>query len=90
MPNLSHEHPASSKTPIEDLKDMDVLCPFKTNIESQNLDQGYIKYPNEDQDGEPPASSKAPDEDLKDIDVLCTIKIKLESQNSNLWCIKDQ
>ena len=61
MPTPSQDPPASSKAPDEDLKDMNVLSTFKTKIESQNLDQGYIKdqwsYPNEDQDGEPPASS---------------------------------
>ena len=37
------EPPASSKAPNEGIKDMDVLCTFKIKIESQNLDQGYIK-----------------------------------------------
>ena len=36
MPNLSQEHPSSSKAPNKDLKDMDVLCTFKIKIESQN------------------------------------------------------
>ena len=43
MPNPSQEPPASSKAPNEDLKDMDDLCTFKIEIESQNLDHGYIK-----------------------------------------------
>ena len=34
MPNPSQEPPASSKAPIEDLKDMDVLCTFEIKIES--------------------------------------------------------
>merc|ERR1712082_373843 len=33
MPNPSLEPPASSKAPDQDLKDMDVLCTFKIEIE---------------------------------------------------------
>ena len=40
MPNPNQEHPASSKAPNEDLKDIDVLCTFKIKKESQNLDHG--------------------------------------------------
>ena len=36
-PNSSQEPPASSETPNQYLKDMDVLCTFKIKIESQNL-----------------------------------------------------
>ena len=36
MPNPSQEPRVSSKAPNEDLKDMDVLCNFKINIESKN------------------------------------------------------
>merc|ERR1712081_122350 len=43
MPNPSQEPPASSKAPIEDLKDMDVLCTFKIKIESKNSDHGCVK-----------------------------------------------
>ena len=43
IPNPSQEHPASSKVPNDDLKDMDVLCTFKIKIESQNSDNGYKK-----------------------------------------------
>ena len=54
IPNFSQEPPVSSKSPNEDLKDMDVLCTFKIKIESQNLDHGCIKYQrpysNQDQD----------------------------------------
>ena len=85
MPNPSQEPPASSKAPNEDLKDMDVLCTFKSKIESHNSDhrvsktsdhmQIKIKIPNTSQ--EPPVSSKALNGDLKDIDVLCTLKIKI-------------
>ena len=44
----------SSKAPNYDFKDMHVLCTFKINIGSQNLDHVCIKcqwlYPNQDQD----------------------------------------
>ena len=43
MPNPSQEPPVSSKSPNEDLKDMDVLCTFKIKIESQNIEYGCIK-----------------------------------------------
>ena len=49
-PNPSLEPPASSKSPNQDLKDMDVFCTFKLKIESQKLDHACIKdewpYPN--------------------------------------------
>ena len=41
--NHSHDHLASSKFPHQDLKDMDVFCNFKIEIESQKLDHGFIK-----------------------------------------------
>ena len=57
MPNPSQEPPASSKAQNQDLKAIDVLCIFKINIESQNLDYACIKdqwpYPNQDQDAKP-------------------------------------
>ena len=43
VPNPSQEPPASSKAPIQDLKDMDVLCTFKIKLESQNSEHGHIK-----------------------------------------------
>ena len=43
MPNPSQQPPASSKSPYEDLKDMDVLCTFKIKIESKNSDHGFVK-----------------------------------------------
>ena len=56
MANPSQEPPASSKAPNEDLKDLDVLCPYKIKMESQNLDLGCIKdqwpYPNQDEDAQ--------------------------------------
>merc|ERR1711954_268120 len=97
MPNPSQEPPASAKAPNKDLKDMDVLCTFKSKIESQiwimavskpsDHTKIKIKMPNSSQ--ESPASSKARNKDLKDMDVLCTFKIKIESQNSDHGCIKD-
>ena len=39
MPNPSQEPSASSKTPNEGLKDMDVLCTYKLKRDSQNLDR---------------------------------------------------
>ena len=96
--NPSQEPQASSKAPNPDLKDMDVVCTLKINIESQNLDRGFsqtsghiqikIKKPNPSQ--EPQASSKAPNDDLNDMDVLCTFKIKIESQNLDHGYFKDQ
>ena len=63
MPTPSQEPPASSKAPNEDLKDMDVLCTFKIEIESQNLGHGYIKdhwpYPNQLQDAKPQAGTSS-------------------------------
>ena len=43
MPNSSQEPPASSKSPNENLKDIDVLCTFKIKIKSNNLENGHIK-----------------------------------------------
>ena len=43
MPYPSQE-PPSSKALNQDLRDMDVLCPFNIKIESQNSDHGCIKY----------------------------------------------
>ena len=40
--NPSQEPLGSSKAPYEDLKDMDVLCTFKTKIESQICEYWYI------------------------------------------------
>ena len=43
MQNPSQEPPESSKAPNEDLKNMDVLCTFKIQIESRNFKHGFIK-----------------------------------------------
>ena len=82
MPNPSQEHPVSSKTPNEDLEDIDVLCTFKIKTENRNLEHEYAKdqwlYPSQepqasskDQNAnptqKPPVSSKTPNEDLKDM-----------------------
>ena len=57
IPNPSQEHPASSKAPNQDLKDMDVLCTFKIKIEGQYSEQWCIKdywpYINQDPDAKP-------------------------------------
>ena len=54
MPNPSQEPPVSSKAPDQDFEDIEVLCTFKINLESQNSDHGCIKdmwqFPNENQD----------------------------------------
>merc|ERR1712239_81261 len=96
MPNPTHEAPASSKAPNEDLKDMDVLCTFKIKIKSQNFDHNIIKtsdhikikikMPNPSQ--EHPASSKASNEDLKGHGCFLHLQIKIESQNSDHGYIK--
>ena len=63
--NLCQEPPVSSKTPNKDLKDMDVLCTFKSRYRAKIWNIGLpktsdhiqikIKMPNPSQD--PPASS---------------------------------
>ena len=54
MLNFSQKPPASSKAPYKDLKDIDVFCIFKIQIESQILEYVWKKdqwqYPNQDQD----------------------------------------
>ena len=53
MPNSVQEPPLSSKSPYQDLKDIDVLCILKVKIESKIFDHKCIKdqwsYLNEDQ-----------------------------------------
>ena len=86
MQNLNHKPPTSSKALNQDLKDMNVLCTFKTKIESQNLEHGCTIVPktsdpfsikimilNPSQD--PLAFLKASNQDFKDMNVLCTFKI---------------
>ena len=98
MPNPSQELPASSKTPNDDLKDMDVLCTFKVKIESQNLDHECIKdqwpYSNQDQNAKPQSGTfsilESPNEDFKDIDILYIFKISIDSQNLDYKCMKNQ
>ena len=57
MPNLIQEHPASSKAPIQDMKDIDVLCTLKIYIESQIWNIGQWPYPNQDQDAKPQSAT---------------------------------
>ena len=68
MPNSGQEPPGSSKVPYEDLKDIDVLCTFKSRKGAQIWNIGIsrasdhiqikIKIPNPGE--EPPSTSKAP------------------------------
>ena len=44
---LNQEPPASLLAQDQDLKDIEVLRTFKINLESQNLDQGFIKVQQE-------------------------------------------
>ena len=91
----------STKAQNEDLKNMAVLCTFKTKIERQNLqiwktgesnasDHFQIKtrVPNPSQ--KPPGSSKILNKDFKNMDFLCTCKIKIEYKYFEHWCIRDQ
>ena len=43
MQNPGQELLAPIKAPNQDLKDMDVLCSFKINIDSQNSENGCTK-----------------------------------------------
>ena len=92
MPNPCQEPPASSRSPFEDLKDIDVLCCFKNKIESSNLENWCIKdkwpYQNKKFDSTTQSgtssNSKVPNFDLKDMDVLSTYKIHLDSKIWNM------
>ena len=96
MPNPNQQPLVLTKDPNKDIKDMDVLCTLKVQIESQILEFGCIKdhiqtkIKMQNPSQESPAPIKAPNQDLKDMDVLCTFKVKIESQNSKHGCIKDQ
>ena len=63
MPNPSQEPPLSSKAPIQDWEDIDIICTFKIKIESQILKHGIIKdqwpYPNQDQDAKPQSGTSS-------------------------------
>ena len=63
MPNPSQEPPRPSNASNEDLNNIDVLCTFKINTESQNLDYRCSKdrwpYPNQDQDAEPQSGTSS-------------------------------
>ena len=71
MQNPSHETPASSESPNEDLKDMHILCTLKIKMESHGYIMGIsktsdsiqikIKMPNLSQ--APPTSFKAKNQD---------------------------
>ena len=66
MPNPSQEPPVFSNAENQDLKNMDVLCTFKMEIERQNLEYGWIKdkcpYPNQDQDTKPLPGTCSPNQ----------------------------
>ena len=97
MQTSNQEPPVSSKSPIQDLKDIDVLCTSKIMIVSLNLERVCTKdqqlYTNQEKMSNPsqesPVSSKAPNQDLKDIDVLYISKIQVECQNFEHGGIKD-
>ena len=80
IPNPSQEPPASSKAQNQDVKDMDVLCTFKINIESQNLEHRYIKgncpNPNQDKDPKPQSGTSS---------VLQTPKSGLKGHRESLY-----
>ena len=80
IPNPSQEPPASSKAQNQDVKDMDVLCTFKINIESQNLEHRYIKdncpNPNQDRDPKPQSGTSS---------VLQTPKSGLKGHRESLY-----
>ena len=63
MPNPSQEPPASSKAPIEDLKDIDVLCTFKIKIERKKFEHVSIKdqwpYQNQNQNAKPQSGTSS-------------------------------
>ena len=71
MPNPSQESTASSKSPNQDLKDMDVLCTFIIKIErqtwiivvSKDSDHIQIKFKMPNPSLEPSTYSKSPNED---------------------------
>ena len=44
IPQPHQELTVSSKAQNEELMDMDVLCTFKLEIDTQNLEHWYIKY----------------------------------------------
>ena len=101
IPNLNHHPPVFSKALNQDLKDMNVLCTFKTKIGSQNLEHGCtivpktsdpfsikIKILNPSQD--PLAFLKASNQDFKDMDILGAFKIKIEGKKLEHGSTKDQ
>ena len=89
-PNPSQEPPASSKSPNQDLKDMDLLCTFKTKIGSQTLGYGCIKdqwpYPNQDQDDKPQSITssilKIPESGLNGHS--CSLQLQ-NKQRAKIW-----
>ena len=98
MPHPSQEPPASSKAQNEDLKDMDVLCTFKIQIESQNSEYVCTKvqwpYPNQYQDAKPQSGTSSvlqnPKWGLKGHGCCLHLQIRIKSQKWDHGCTKDQ
>ena len=63
MPNPSEEPSAPTKDTNKDLKDIDIPCTFKLNIESWNSEYGCTKdqwpYPNQYQDAKPQSGTSS-------------------------------
>ena len=63
MQNPSQDPPSSSKSPNEDLKDVDVFCTFKIKVEGRNSDYGCTKdqwpYPHQYQDAKPQSGTSS-------------------------------
>ena len=98
MPNPCQEPPAPNKAPNQDLKDMDVLCNFKMEIESQNLEYRWIKdqwpYPNPDQDKKPKSrtsrTNQSPKWGLKGHGCSLHLQNQDREQKSEHVCTSDQ
>ena len=69
MLNPSQEPPAPPKAPHQGLKDNDVLCTFKIQIDNQNFGHGCLKeqqpYPNQDEDAKSKSGTSTPHQSPK-------------------------
>ena len=69
MQNPNQEPPASTKSPNQELRNMDVLCIFQSKIESQNSEYWCLKdqwpYQNQDQDAKPQSGTSSPKQSPK-------------------------
>merc|ERR1711954_476770 len=86
MPNPNQEPPASSSTQNQNLKDMDVLYTLNINLESQNLDQGYIKVQELHRNHEPQVLSSSQNQDFEDMDSFATSKSIQISKLKSILC----